>query len=335
MSHASRARIVFYVRANSKLGFGHLSRAVSLAQACASRGWISRFYSEDDLNVARFFKSVPFRFTRLRRRSILGAELRRDGVETLVVDVPRRDERILGEWGEAVRRLVVIDDWDVDCPPAHVLVNGHVLWADRLVRKRRQILLTGLRYALLKPQWVRARSQYRLRRKVQRVLVTFGGSDPDDMAGRLVPKLARRFPGVTFFSVLGPGYRGRLESGRNLPGNVEVVHNAVSLAPIVLRVDAAVSAVGVTMYELASTGVPAVLVDPAPDHAIFMDAMENQGLALCAPDEDAVPDRLGELVRSSALRREISRSGRRRLDGRGVERVAEHLETSIGEVGHA
>ncbi|MBI2058317.1 MAG: hypothetical protein HYT87_00965 [Nitrospirae bacterium] len=325
----------FYVQAGPRIGFGHVSRALALAEVCVRRGRGVRFYSEHDLLAARFFAAAAPRFTRLRNQTSLGAAIRRDRVETLVVDIPRRDERLLSAWGEKVGRLVVIDDWDADCTPADVLVNGHVLWRDEIVRKRRQVRLMGLRYALLKPQWARARPRYRLRKNVRQVLVTFGGSDPQDMAGRLVPVLARRFARVRFVSLLGPGYRGTLNRDRSLPGNVKTIRNVVSIVPLVLRADAAVGAVGVTMYELATMGVPAVLVDPTPGHSIFLDAMDKQGLALRAGNENSVPERLDELVRSATLRRRISETGRFRLDGRGVERVAEHLETSSGVAGHA
>lgn len=318
-------KIGFYLRANSSIGFGHLSRAVSLASSIERLGHETCFFSEDDLRVSSLFRAHGGRFERMENVARLPSVVQRWGCDGLVVDTPIRDERFLGECRSRVSRLLLVDDWDADCVGPNILVNGHVLWDDSVIRRRRQTALLGLKYALLDPAWSRARGRYRLRRRAERVLITMGGSDPRDLTSTIVPLLSRVLPDARLTLVLGPGYRGALNSPDGTRSHLHIERNVRSLMPLALQSDVAVSAVGVTMYELAVLGVPMVLVDEHSPHRIFMESMEARGMALWARTPSEAADHVRRLISSPALRRRLHRSSRARLDGRGARRVAEVL----------
>lgn len=324
--HRPRPTMGFYVRAGSQVGFGHLSRCVSLAGEVRRRGWRVRFYSPDDLSGAGFFARYRTKWTRLANERSAAECLFAGQLTVLVVDVPRRNETWLSGLAAAAPRLAVVDDVTGRSPHAWLLVNGHILWGRRRVERRQgRTRLLGTHFMLLGRPWQRARSRFKLRHRARRMLVTFGGSDPRDLVGRLVPRLAREFPSLRIAAVIGPGYRGRLAGTRTgLPG-VTLKRNLPSILPEARRADLAVCAVGVTMYELACLGVPTVMVDETPFHKPYMRAMEARGVVLWAKRISQVPNRVRELLGSFDRRRSLSRAGRRHVDGQGAERVARWL----------
>ena len=95
---------------------------------------------------------------------------------------------------------------------------------------------------------------------------------------------------------------------------------------LMAEADLAVASFGVTAYELAAMGVPAVYLCVTEDHAESASAFVEADMAVCLSRfSHATEPMLAEAVRrllSDASRRvQMADLARRRVDGRGVERI--------------
>jgi spore coat polysaccharide biosynthesis predicted glycosyltransferase SpsG len=98
----------------------------------------------------------------------------------------------------------------------------------------------------------------------------------------------------------------------------------------------AVCAFGVTAYELAACGIPAIYLGLTEDHVRSASAFADAGMGLNLGLADKVSDAdiarfLQWLLNKPAARREMRKQGMALLDGQGASRIAADLATALTE----
>jgi spore coat polysaccharide biosynthesis protein SpsF len=168
------------------------------------------------------------------------------------------------------------------------------------------------------------------------VLVTMGGSDP---AAQTLPAV-RAIVGVMgthrMTVAVGTGFERRAEvlrSLRQLPGPMEILDGVEDLRPAMQAADLAVAMFGVTAYELAAHGVPALYLTLTPDHAQSAQAFVAAGMGrivgAAGCGESAIADALRALLADAGVRAEMTAAGLRHVDGRGASRIAAYVAERI------
>jgi len=169
------------------------------------------------------------------------------------------------------------------------------------------------------------------------ILVSMGGSDPFDLtrlAARALATLPQRF--LARF-VIGPGFRDRAALSREIEAfgsHFTTIADAQDLAGEYANADLALCAFGVTAYELAAMGVPALYIAISEDHALSASAFEHAGMGVLLGNAEALrPEdiaRAAEALLASAERRtEMRISALATLDGNGAARIAADIAGAI------
>jgi spore coat polysaccharide biosynthesis predicted glycosyltransferase SpsG len=337
--------VLFRCDASPSIGLGHLVRCLALADELHERHGVA---------VTFALSASPLASEMVKRRSypILEAPeggvfdqeawllecILKSGAEILVVDV--RDDlsktALEGLAGKGTI-IAVLDDlsdrrWAADLafyPP---------------VPQVRRVDWSGFRGRLCVGwEWIVLRSQFaepfppRDNSKCS-LLVAMGGSDPAGLtlkAVRALDRLDEDFESTIFEStiIVGAGFCHR-ESLRDLLGQTRrrfMVREDVSeMSAAMAQADLAVCSFGMTSYELAAMGVPAVCVCLTEDHAESASALvaAGMGISVGVDDQDtetrlaAAVERL--LVDKNA-RAQMSGRARELVDGRGARRIAEVL----------
>jgi len=165
------------------------------------------------------------------------------------------------------------------------------------------------------------------------LLVSMGGSDPFELTLRCARALARLEPTFRARFVIGPGMADRERVARQvvqLRSNFETIEGAEDLAPEFARADVALAAFGVTAYELAASGVPALYLCLTEDHAQSASAFEHAGMGLSLGVAETASDEMiarsaWKLLNDSTRRREMRAAGLMTIDGQGPARIAADL----------
>lgn len=171
------------------------------------------------------------------------------------------------------------------------------------------------------------------------LLVAMGGSDPLGLTMRAARALARLDPIFRARFVIGPGVADRETIAKaivKLRSNFETIEGADDLANEYASSDFALAAFGVTAYELATFGVPALYLCLTEDHALSASAFEYAGMGISLGVAETVSDTriaksvlalLGDAVR----RREMRAAGLMTIDGQGASRIAADLAAAFAE----
>jgi spore coat polysaccharide biosynthesis protein SpsF len=184
-------------------------------------------------------------------------------------------------------------------------------------------------------EWVLLRRQFRsppprFSHAVPRFLVTMGGSDPAGFTPDAVAALRNSSRDFLARVVTGPGFvRGTAldEMLATSDARFHVLADVADMAALMADSDLALASFGVTAYELAACGVPALFFCLSQDHALSATAFVAAGIALsfgfdnrpAVPAITAAVERLWDNRRQLAGMRDKALS---LVDGRGGERIA-------------
>jgi UDP-2,4-diacetamido-2,4,6-trideoxy-beta-L-altropyranose hydrolase len=191
-------------------------------------------------------------------------------------------------------------------------------------------LLLGPRYAMLRREFARWRGWKREISPVARkVLVTMGGSDPENITARAVEALRRSsIEGLEAAVVIGGSnpHREALERIAENAAGVRFHQNVAEIGELMAWADAAISAAGATCWEMCLLGLPSLLIDLAPNQRPLAEELQRRGAAihlgnLYDTSVEKIAAKLEELARSPEARGLMSARARELVDGKGAARV--------------
>lgn len=308
MTSCADLRVLFRAPAGPRRGFGHLVRCRSLARALGVR----------PLVALRGGAAVQEAALGLGCDVVQGGPERLLGAlapDVLVVDDPvASDAR---RWIAAGRRagclVVSVHDLGLGCLDADLVIDGSVT---RNARARRGATLSGPRYALLDP----AIRDEDADRDPFSVLVALGGGPRAELALDIAEAIVDADPRATV-RVAG----GFVSTPAPVREQISWVGPSQSLRQEMARASVAVVGGGVSLYEACALGTPAigvpVVAAQRPTVAAFAARGAARGLTRGVSAE-RVADECVSLLSDAAMRRHLSRMGRRLIDGRGAFRAA-------------
>ncbi len=330
--------ILLRVEAGPAIGLGHLGRCLSLAAALGELGADCRFLTPPDAAVRARVEAAGYGWTALESGSGSADDARQTGAlaaaaAAVVVDSYLVDAAYFAALRAASLRVLAIDD-HADFPhPAHIVVSSAGEHLPYRSAHGDTVFLLGPRYAPLQPEFWQL-PEHGVSPVVRNVLVTLGGSDPQNVMPSLMRALDSLPGGYEIAVVAGPFFtneRQIQQAAASARHPVRLLCRPASLVEPIIQADIAVTAGGTTLFELACAGVPAAVIQVAENQVANIRTFVERGLALPAGSSEdgsiagqaaSAVQLLGEDV---ALRQRMSAAGRRTVDGQGARRVAQLL----------
>jgi len=342
MGRSRPRRILFRVDASESIGTGHVVRCLALSLELARRGIEPWFASRGVAAPADQIDASGHPVVHLEGPA--SAELavisdhvprniRRRPFAALVMDHYGLGAEWLNEARQLATRRLVIDDLADRSLPCELLVNPNpgVASGDyaSLVAPATRLLL-GVRFVLLRPPFRTTRAAGRRPvGAVRNVLVTMGGSDLSDATTTAVKAVRSALPSVRIDVVLGALYADELVRGPGIH-----VHRAIggeAMAQLMMDADIAIGAGGTTSWERCALGLPTIILRLARNQDAIARQLDAAGAAVDAGavellDVAPLSDLIRQLANDRSRRQAMSDRAWDLVDGRGVERIAHHLD---------
>ncbi len=323
-----------------KFGYGHVKRMVALARAlrdCESIGVLFALNGTPD--AALPIRRAGFEAVMIDGHDDLAALIRKQTPDLLLLDGregPGRGE--LEQLRRDIPIVAVIDDGSdtrlaadfAYYPPVPQAKALDWTGARTVPRIGWEWSLLGLNPHLTPVHAMSARPT---------LLVAMGGSDPMGLTLRAAQALMPLDPIFRIRFVIGAGMADGAKVAAHvvsLKDNYETVEGADDLATEYASADLALCAFGVTAYELAAFGVPAIYLGLTEDHARSASAFEaagmgrSLGVASQVRDDDILAA-VKALMGDAGRRREMRNAGFSILDGNGAARIAADLAAALKE----
>jgi UDP-2,4-diacetamido-2,4,6-trideoxy-beta-L-altropyranose hydrolase len=337
--------------ASAAIGAGHVMRCLALAQAWQDAGGRAVFVRAGDASpIDRRLAAEGIEVERLAGAPGSAADAReteavarRLGARWVVVDgyhLGDEYERALKE--EGLHLLAVDDCGHAGHGWADLVLNQNIharagLYPDR---GRSPRLLLGPRYALLRREFRAWRNCERaVPERAGRLLVTLGGSDPDNATLRVLRAVQEvNLDGMETEVLAGAAnpHREALERAAGASrGSVRLTYDAQDMPARMAAADVAVAAGGSTSWELAYMGLPSLVLVLAENQRENAAGLAAAGIAVNLGEAERLEGpRLAEELRglamSRARRQEASRRGRRLVDGQGAVYVVRAMREVEG-----
>lgn len=327
---------LFRADASAAIGSGHVRRCLSVAAALKRDGWACRFaVAEESLAVVPELIAGEFETRALEPAALrdVGSLARStpDGCDLAVVDHYGLDRTYEASLRGFAQRVLVIDDLadrDHDCD---VLIDATAgRYVDDYVPHvpGGTDILLGPAYAPLRPAFaaLSARRATHLRDH-RRMLINFGGTDPDDATGAVLTALSTmRVPDDLHIDVvLGHGARHAARATKQLAAmsdHFRLHLDAPDMALLLAEADIAIGAGGVSALERCCLGVPSILIVIADNQRLVASSLAKAGAAQIARDAADAVARAMTLLENRAARNAMAAAAASLCDGRGAARIA-------------
>jgi len=334
--------VIFRADASVAMGTGHVMRCIALAQAWQDQNGECVFAAAESTSASEArLRDEKFEFVRITASPGTpqdAAQLVQLGIARhgswIVVDGYQFDVEYQRAVKAAGLKLLVIDD------AAHVGADAADLVLDQNAHADENLyqhgeddtrLLLGSRYALLRREFKVWREWDReIAPSGRKVLVTIGGSDPDNLtliAIRALHLLAADQPDATVVVGGSNPYGDQIEGEiRNTGGSIRLLKDVFNMPELMADVDVAISGAGSTCWEMCFLGLPAIVIDVAENQRPIGQELDRRGIAIHLGSgvditAEKIADQLKTLLASQGRRAAMSDRGRNLVDGRGAERV--------------
>jgi len=307
---AAVRRYAFRVDASTTIGIGHLMRCLTLADRLQQRDGHVHFicrslpevFREQILAHGHFFHLLPPAATSTddspAHSAWLGAGWQEDatqtattirdagGADVLVIDHYAVDHRWEAALRPLVRCIAVIDDLADRRHDCDLLLDQDY-FPDPALRYAGLLpdgcqTLFGPGHALLRQEFIDAARTSRERGgTIRRILVFYGGADPDNLTGRtldaLAPRLGPELEADIVIGAINPhvdALRARCDSQPHVRLHVQ----AGNMAELIGAADLAFGACGTATWERCLLGLPAVVVVLADNQRESTQALVESGV---------------------------------------------------------
>lgn len=325
-----------------EIGVGHIYRCLALAEALRARGLEIIFgVTVTPLPLMALIQQhghVVHTLNEAAHIEQLIALARQHRTHAICVDTYAATENFYNELAARGMCVFCIHDF-ADFPIAAELVINHNIYAPELLYEvsPHTRLLLGPRYALLRPEFRAARLHAASRARPTNLLVLLGGSDPHNLTLKITRGLLENLPQEIFIhAVVGPATSGLLELQQlaQTHARLRVYNQPPNLPELMSGASLAISGAGVTVYELACLGVPALLLIIAENQRRNAESFARHGLAQTLGwHEHIAPENVAtaaqRLLNDAQKLSEMKTAGRNLVDGLGAQRVAEEISNAF------
>lgn len=331
--------VLFRCDGSAALGMGHVMRCLALAQVLRDcyGGKAVFALREGPLAAARLkrhgfgvLESGEEGASRFDYALWLTEAVRRLSAGAVVLDV--RDElpgRVLAELRDAGTVVATLDDPSDRRRLADLAFYPPVPQVARMSWEGfTGELLVGWDWVVLRPGF--GGPACPSARQTPRLLVSMGGSDPAGLtflALRALEQVKLPFEATL---VLGPGFQQREPLDRLLGSasrSLQVLSDVQDMASVMRSADLALVSFGVTAYELAASGIPALYLCLDEEAAQAASVFEENGLGISLGvytdvETGSLVEGLEQLLSNPLRRRQMGTRAFQCVDGQGVFRVA-------------
>ena len=343
-----------FIRADASvlIGTGHVMRMIALGQAWRAQGGEVHFlFAEITPALEQRLASEGFQLSRIS--AVLGSKEDLGQTTHLITDTLQADiqnarvvldgyhfgsDYQLGIKAAGFKLLVVDDYGHADFYYADWVLNQNISAREELYAKRSldTKLLLGPKFAMLRKEFLAYKGwQREIAPVAKKILVTLGGSDPDNVTLKVIQALIDLdLHAKVVVGGSNPHLReieSFLHSQKDSTALIEVIVNATNMPELMAWADVAVAAAGSTSWELAFMGLPSMFVILAENQVEIAMQLDAEGFGICLGNgvglkNEKLAQAISAHARNENFLQTVSELARKIVDGLGAQRMVSQMQ---------
>ena len=230
----------------------------------------------------------------------------------------------MGNLSDKTPKILVIDDLANRKHIANILLDQNYYGNQTSKRYEKLtptncIQLTGPKYALIAPEYNESRKNTYLRKNLKKILIFFGGVDPDNYTCKVLKQLSsKEFEDLSISVVLGEKavHKELVKKYVRAREKTNLYVNLPCLNEIISSSDLCIGAGGTSTWERACLGLPTITYSIAKNQEKQAEYLSELGMSIYLTNEN-------EKIRlpSIAKLKDMSKKGFDLCDGLGTKRL--------------
>ncbi|MDD3412664.1 MAG: glycosyltransferase [Lachnospiraceae bacterium] len=253
----NRKRILFRTVGYQKIGMGHIYRCLTLAYKLIGHDLLFVVDKDSDMGIQKLQES--FFPMKVVADELEYEELLKEYKPDIVInDILNTDEKYMQSVRKYTDRIVNFEDVGAGAKYADAVINA--LYENNT--KKLSNVYEGFKYFCIRDEFMEEPPK-KFSEEVKNIMIIFGGADPSNLTGKMydVCKLLHeKYKDLEFHFLTGFAYEHKEEIVSDESKNIFVHHDVKRVSSYMCKADLAITSQGRTIYELASMGVPAIVM---------------------------------------------------------------------------
>lgn len=330
-------RIAIRADGSSNIGMGHIMRCMAIAKEFKKRNIEVLFITKQNEIVSNILVENKLKIINITpmnlKEEILIVKniLLKENIDTILVDSYYLSDNYLNQLSVACKLLISIDDNNLYTNPSDIIINPNIYGPDLnyYVKNSKVKLLLGWDYIILRDEFINL-SPIIINEKVKNILVTMGGTDINNYTIKVLKSINNIE--ATINVIIGSGFKcideiKRISEDKT---NINLIYNPSNIAQVMKENDIAISAGGTTIYELASLGIPTILITQAENQknlAEKVDKLKLMNYLGCFKEvkEEYIEKNVVQLMKDKQSREYMSNECKNIINRNGVANIINEI----------
>lgn len=333
-----------YIRtdANSQLGIGHVMRCKTIADEWLKRGGNCIFLVADE-ESAHVIQQMGGAFICLHSRwdnleyetkTLLDC-IATHAIKRILIDSYYVTPKYLSSIS-LHSKIIYMGLMDEKIRPVDMIINYNITAETKWyhsVYGENVVKLLGYKFFPLRPEFKNTHIQ--IHQHVKNLLVTTGGSDSCHMALQL-SKLLLEHTDLGIHVVIGAFNpdKNHLEQLQEENSRLQIYQNVKNMAKLMEQCDIAITAGGITLYELCACNLPSITYAFADNQLASIKEFQKQGIMESIGDiriqtagawQNSLIAILTDMCKKDKKRKKIAAKMKNMIDGDGAKRIVEQI----------
>ncbi len=316
-----RKKIMFRTVGKMKLGMGHIYRCLTLAFKLTGHDIVFVTDKDSDIGIDKINES-NFPLIVVENEDDFESVLEREKPDILVNDILDTSVAYMTMVSKYAKRVINFEDVGPGAKYADAVINALYEKGEKLHNE-----YYGSKYFCIRDEFLEEEPS-EFSEKVENIIVIFGGADPSDLTGRLYKvarEIHREHEKIKFHFLVGFAYNHKDKIVTDEENNIFVHNDVRRVSSYMSKADLAITSQGRTVFELASMGVPSVVLaqnEREAEHVFagIQNGFINLGIGR-EQDDSTIISTIKWLIMTPNVRAEMRRLQLLKDFSKGQERV--------------
>ena len=257
-----RKNILIRLEGYPEIGTGHIFRGILLAQNLMEHNVLFAISEKSKLAMEKI-EASHYKYISIKTNDEVPNIVKENQIDIVINDILDTEEAYIKSLKEAGVRVINFEDRGPGSFMADATINAlyEKPYDDNYDKKN---FYWGSKYYLIREEFI-INEPKEFDDELKEVIVSFGGTDPSNLTKKTVSELLEASKESKFHTtvVLGLGYDKEGEIRSLIEGyedKFEIIKNVSFMSELMRKADLAISSQGRTMLELATMGVPTIIL---------------------------------------------------------------------------
>jgi UDP-2,4-diacetamido-2,4,6-trideoxy-beta-L-altropyranose hydrolase len=259
----NKTDILIYTEGGHKLGLGNIYRSISLANALKERGRGNiKFITSSCKYVVELITKNGYLPLLFKKKELLDEVIKLEP-KVLVTDYLGLDEKFTKKIKDKTNsRIVIIGNNTGANKHANVVINAIIgtNFENKKYLKNGILYLEGPKYLSLRDEFINKRQKYHYRRKLEKILLLFGGTDQSNFTCKVLEDILKYNGQYIITLIIGAGYKYDKELKKiisNFPhADISLYKNISDVSNFMLKSDFVITSAGTALFEAFCLEIP-------------------------------------------------------------------------------